>query len=106
MVPQPVLTQFPISLRMRGLYLLYSLSSTQQPIGSDLGRSIEKRSTVLGEFTGVLCSTARLYARVETCMFTVKLPQCTSLDVMLERLRYAIHYREDPVSGSDGVYST
>ncbi|KAM7391556.1 hypothetical protein PAMP_022238 [Pampus punctatissimus] len=39
------------------------------------------------------------YIRVETCMFMVKLPQYTSLDVMLEKLRYAIHYREDPLSG-------
>lgn len=39
------------------------------------------------------------YIRVETCMFMVKLPQYTSLEVMLEKLRYAIHYREDPLSG-------
>ncbi|XP_041692213.2 probable E3 ubiquitin-protein ligase HECTD4 isoform X1 [Coregonus clupeaformis] len=39
------------------------------------------------------------YIRVETCMFMVKLPQYSSLDVMLEKLRYAIHYREDPLSG-------
>nr|XP_060642062.1 probable E3 ubiquitin-protein ligase HECTD4 isoform X2 [Anolis sagrei ordinatus] len=39
------------------------------------------------------------YIRVETCMFMIKLPQYTSLDIMLEKLRYAIHYREDPLSG-------
>ncbi|KAI1901157.1 hypothetical protein AGOR_G00057300 [Albula goreensis] len=39
------------------------------------------------------------YIRVETCMFMVKLPQYSSLEVMLEKLRYAIHYREDPLSG-------
>uniref|UniRef100_A0A6Q2ZID3 HECT domain-containing protein n=1 Tax=Esox lucius TaxID=8010 RepID=A0A6Q2ZID3_ESOLU len=39
------------------------------------------------------------YIRVETCLFMVKLPQYSSLDVMLEKLRYAIHYREDPLSG-------
>ncbi|KAG5840241.1 hypothetical protein ANANG_G00186730 [Anguilla anguilla] len=39
------------------------------------------------------------YIRVETCMFMVKLPQYSSLDVMQEKLRYAIHYREDPLSG-------
>ncbi|KAJ8415515.1 hypothetical protein AAFF_G00424950 [Aldrovandia affinis] len=39
------------------------------------------------------------YIRVETCMFMVKLPQYSSLDVLLEKLRYAIHYREDPLSG-------
>eukprot|EP00066_Takifugu_rubripes_P030416 XP_011619682.1 PREDICTED: probable E3 ubiquitin-protein ligase HECTD4 [Takifugu rubripes] len=39
------------------------------------------------------------YIRVETCMFMVKLPQYSSLDVMLEKLRYAVHYREDPLSG-------
>ncbi|KAG8456142.1 hypothetical protein GDO86_002079 [Hymenochirus boettgeri] len=39
------------------------------------------------------------YIRVETCMFMIKLPQYSSLDMMLEKLRYAIHYREDPLSG-------
>uniref|UniRef100_A0A4W3K6B9 HECT domain E3 ubiquitin protein ligase 4 n=1 Tax=Callorhinchus milii TaxID=7868 RepID=A0A4W3K6B9_CALMI len=39
------------------------------------------------------------YVRVETCMFMIKLPQYSSLDIMLEKLRYAIHYREDPLSG-------
>ncbi|KAJ7994262.1 hypothetical protein DPEC_G00264060 [Dallia pectoralis] len=39
------------------------------------------------------------YIRVETCLFMVKLPQYSSLDVMLEKLCYAIHYREDPLSG-------
>ncbi|XP_069475595.1 probable E3 ubiquitin-protein ligase HECTD4 isoform X3 [Ambystoma mexicanum] len=39
------------------------------------------------------------YIRVETCMFMVKLPQYSSLQIMLEKLRYAIHYREDPLSG-------
>ncbi|XP_030623120.1 LOW QUALITY PROTEIN: probable E3 ubiquitin-protein ligase HECTD4 [Chanos chanos] len=44
------------------------------------------------------CPDSR-YIRVETCMFMVKLPQYSSLDVMLEKLRYAVHYREDPLSG-------
>ena len=39
------------------------------------------------------------YIRVETCMFMIKLPQYSSLDIMLEKLRYAIHYREEPLSG-------
>ncbi|XP_078523549.1 putative E3 ubiquitin-protein ligase HECTD4 isoform X2 [Lissotriton helveticus] len=39
------------------------------------------------------------YIRVETCMFMVKLPQYSTLEIMLEKLRYAIHYREDPLSG-------
>ncbi|KAL4646588.1 putative E3 ubiquitin-protein ligase HECTD4 isoform X5 [Arapaima gigas] len=48
---------------------------------------------------GVAGSPDSRYIRVETCMFMVKLPQYSSLDVMLEKLRYAIHYREDPLSG-------
>lgn len=39
------------------------------------------------------------YIRVETCMFMIKLPQYSSLEIMLEKLRCAIHYREDPLSG-------
>ncbi|XP_040202102.1 probable E3 ubiquitin-protein ligase HECTD4 isoform X1 [Rana temporaria] len=39
------------------------------------------------------------YIRVETCMFMIKLPQYSSLEIMLEKLRHAIHYREDPLSG-------
>ncbi|XP_013909607.1 PREDICTED: probable E3 ubiquitin-protein ligase HECTD4 [Thamnophis sirtalis] len=39
------------------------------------------------------------HIRVETCMFMIKLPQYSSLETMLEKLRYAIHYREDPLSG-------
>lgn len=39
------------------------------------------------------------YIRVETCMFMIKLPQYSSLETMLEKLRCAIHYREDPLSG-------
>lgn len=45
------------------------------------------------------------YIRVETCMFMIKLPQYSSLDNMLEKLRYAIHYREDPLSGWAGCIS-
>ncbi|XP_062874264.1 probable E3 ubiquitin-protein ligase HECTD4 isoform X2 [Trichomycterus rosablanca] len=48
---------------------------------------------------GAVGSPDLRYIRVETCMFMVKLPQYSSLDVMLEKLRYAIHYREDPLSG-------
>uniref|UniRef100_A0A8C2K1G8 HECT domain E3 ubiquitin protein ligase 4 n=2 Tax=Cyprinus carpio TaxID=7962 RepID=A0A8C2K1G8_CYPCA len=48
---------------------------------------------------GAVGSEDLRYIRVETCMFMVKLPQYSSLDVMLEKLRYAIHYREDPLSG-------
>lgn len=47
----------------------------------------------------ILGSPDYRYIRVETCMFMVKLPQYSTLDVMLEKLRYAIHYREDPLSG-------
>lgn len=50
-------------------------------------------------FQSVIGSPDLRYIRVETCMFMVKLPQYSSLDVMLEKLRYAIHYREDPLSG-------
>jgi E3 ubiquitin-protein ligase HECTD4 len=39
------------------------------------------------------------YIRVETCMFMIKLPQYSSFEVMLQRLRYAINLREDPLSG-------
>ncbi|XP_054551299.1 probable E3 ubiquitin-protein ligase HECTD4 isoform X4 [Talpa occidentalis] len=39
------------------------------------------------------------YIRVETCMFMIKLPQYSSQEIMLEKLRCAIHYREDPLSG-------
>lgn len=39
------------------------------------------------------------YIRVETCMFMIKLPQYSSLEIMLDKLRCAIHYREDPLSG-------
>lgn len=39
------------------------------------------------------------YIRAETCMFMIKLPQYSSQEVMTERLRYAIHCREDPLSG-------
>ncbi|XP_063042342.1 probable E3 ubiquitin-protein ligase HECTD4 isoform X2 [Engraulis encrasicolus] len=48
---------------------------------------------------GTIGSPDSRFIRVETCMFMVKLPQYSSLDVMLEKLRYAIHYREDPLSG-------
>ena len=36
---------------------------------------------------------------VQSCMFMIKLPQYSSLEIMLEKLRCAIHYREDPLSG-------
>ncbi|GFO01128.1 HECT domain-containing e3 ubiquitin protein ligase 4 [Plakobranchus ocellatus] len=39
------------------------------------------------------------HIRVETCMFMIKLPQYSSLEVMASRLRYAINCREDPLSG-------
>jgi len=39
------------------------------------------------------------YIRAETCMFMVKLPQYSSLEIMSEKLRYAINCREDPLSG-------
>lgn len=39
------------------------------------------------------------YIRAETCMFLVKLPQYSSLELMTERLKYAINCREDPLSG-------
>ena len=39
------------------------------------------------------------YIRVETCMFMIKLPQYSSQELMRERLLYAIHCREDPLSG-------
>lgn len=32
-------------------------------------------------------------------MFMIKPPQYSSLEIMLEKLRCAIHYREDPLSG-------
>lgn len=37
--------------------------------------------------------------RAETCMFMVKLPQYSTLDVMIERLRQAISCRDDPLIG-------
>ncbi|XP_062590799.1 probable E3 ubiquitin-protein ligase HECTD4 isoform X2 [Saccostrea cucullata] len=39
------------------------------------------------------------YIRVETCMFMIKLPQYSSQEIMTQRLMYAIHCREDPLSG-------
>ncbi|TSW08319.1 putative E3 ubiquitin-protein ligase HECTD4 [Bagarius yarrelli] len=48
---------------------------------------------------GAVGSPDNRYIRVETCMFMVKLPQYSSLEVMMEKIRYAIHYREDPLSG-------
>uniref|UniRef100_H3AM67 HECT domain-containing protein n=1 Tax=Latimeria chalumnae TaxID=7897 RepID=H3AM67_LATCH len=48
---------------------------------------------------GAAGSADSRYIRVETCMFMIKLPQYSSLEIMLEKLRYAIHYREDPLSG-------
>ena len=39
------------------------------------------------------------YIRAETCMFMIKLPQYSSQEIMTERLRYAVHCREDPLSG-------
>lgn len=39
------------------------------------------------------------FIRAETCMFMIKLPQYSSQHIMAERLRYAIHCREDPLSG-------
>ena len=39
------------------------------------------------------------YIRVETCMFMIKLPQYSSEELMRKRLLYAIHCREDPLSG-------
>ena len=43
--------------------------------------------------------TVARYIRAETCMFMIKLPQYSSQEMMMERLRYAIHCREDPLSG-------
>uniref|UniRef100_A0A3Q2KRF5 HECT domain E3 ubiquitin protein ligase 4 n=1 Tax=Equus caballus TaxID=9796 RepID=A0A3Q2KRF5_HORSE len=48
---------------------------------------------------GTAGSADSRYIRVETCMFMIKLPQYSSLEIMLEKLRCAIHYREDPLSG-------
>ncbi|XP_033101041.1 probable E3 ubiquitin-protein ligase HECTD4 [Anneissia japonica] len=39
------------------------------------------------------------FIRVETCMFMVKLPQYSSLEIMKKRLLYAINCRDDPLSG-------
>ena len=39
------------------------------------------------------------YIRAETCLFMVKLPQYSSVEIMNEKLRYAINCREDPLSG-------
>ena len=39
------------------------------------------------------------YVRVETCMFMIKLPQYSSEELMRRRLLYAIHCRDDPLSG-------
>jgi E3 ubiquitin-protein ligase HECTD4 len=37
--------------------------------------------------------------RAETCMFMVKLPQYSTLEVMMERLKQAISCRDDPLIG-------
>ena len=39
------------------------------------------------------------YIRAETCIFLLKLPQYSTLEIMSEKLRYAIHCMEDPLSG-------
>ena len=39
------------------------------------------------------------YIRAETCLFMVKLPQYLSVEIMTDKLRYAINCREDPLSG-------
>eukprot|EP00048_Salpingoeca_helianthica_P002631 m.58943 g.58943 ORF g.58943 m.58943 type:complete len:4152 (-) comp12215_c0_seq1:28-12483(-) len=39
------------------------------------------------------------FIRAETCMFMVKLPQYSTLELMRERLLHAIHCRDDPLSG-------
>ena len=50
-----------------------------------------------------LCSPAGTadsrYIRAETCLFMVKLPQYSSVEIMNDKLRYAINCREDPLSG-------
>lgn len=39
------------------------------------------------------------FIRAETCMFMVKIPQYSSLDIMKKMLLIAINQREDPLSG-------
>uniref|UniRef100_UPI00358EC7DF probable E3 ubiquitin-protein ligase HECTD4 n=1 Tax=Myxine glutinosa TaxID=7769 RepID=UPI00358EC7DF len=39
------------------------------------------------------------YVRAETCLFLVKLPAYSSLSVMAAKLRFAMHHRQDPLSG-------
>lgn len=39
------------------------------------------------------------FIRAETCLFMIKLPQYSTQALMTERLLYAIHCREDPLSG-------
>ena len=39
------------------------------------------------------------YIRAETCLFMIKLPQYSSVEIMNEKLCYAINCREDPLSG-------
>ena len=39
------------------------------------------------------------YIRAETCLFMIKLPQYSSVEIMNEKLRYTINCREDPLSG-------
>lgn len=64
--------------------------------------SLEAEASVQPSEVGVVSCAGppdSRYIRVETCMFMIKLPQYSSLETMLERLRCAIHYREDPLSG-------
>lgn len=64
--------------------------------------SLEAEASFQPSEVGVVSSVGppdSRYIRVETCMFMIKLPQYSSLETMLEKLRCAIHYREDPLSG-------
>jgi len=56
------------------------------------------------KITGYLCSLAGTadshYIRAETCLFMVKLTaQYSSVEIMNEKLCYAINCWEDPLSG-------
>ena len=55
-------------------------------------------ATVAREGDGVI-ETDATQVRVETCMFMLKLPAYSTYEVLRERLLFAIHSCDDPLSG-------
>jgi E3 ubiquitin-protein ligase HECTD4 len=67
------------------------------PDGS--GKTFQKQRVNQHQILFASGSPDSRFIRVETCMFMIKLPQYSTRELMRERLLYAIHCREDPLSG-------